>query len=280
MKPFATGSLRPNRRNRYRAQWEFARGTAKASATPTSLQLARSNLCNFKCVYCGDHRVGNQVPRTKLEGKVWDDLATLIPATEDLGFHGISEFFMDPDFFEILDECARAGSALSLNTNGSVCTPRHLAALQSYPGDIWITFSLDAATPETFLKIRGQEFWRIVKNIQAYIEAFQSRKARTGVWLSFVVNGTSYREMLPFLYLARALKADGVTYFRLHEYEGLDWQVEMKGGGLFDYKKQYVRTFAAEYNRELERVRKAAELFPMHIDLPAPEPEPSTAETL
>jgi MoaA/NifB/PqqE/SkfB family radical SAM enzyme len=262
--------LRLNQKNKYRALWEFANGMVAVKTTPPSLQIARSNICNFKCVYCIDHRVGNQIPRTKNEGETWQRLARLIPRSEELGFHGISEFMIDPEFFDIIRQCAEAGATLSLNTNGSVCTPKHLDALADYPGYISITFSLDAATPETFLRIRGQDFWRIVRNIKRYMEVFEARRDMTWTCLSFVINKSSVKEMMPFVFLAKSLKVDAIKYYRLHEYDGLDWQVEAKAGGIFDYRNERVIKIGEEYNRELERTRQAAEALGISYELPAP----------
>jgi MoaA/NifB/PqqE/SkfB family radical SAM enzyme len=262
--------VRLNQKNKYRALWEFARGIADVKSTPSNLQIARSNLCNFKCVYCTDHRVGNQIPRTKNEGQTWQKLLDLIPASEVLAFHGISEFMIDPEFFDIVSRCAEAGATLSLNTNGSVCTPKHLDVLTSYPGPLLVNFSVDACTPETFLRIRGKDFWRIVSNIRTYVERFEARPNKTWTSLSFVITRSNVKEMVPFVYLARALKVDEVKYYRLHEYEGLNWRVEAKAGGIFDYRKECTANFVEEYNHEIERTRQAAELFGLYIELPAP----------
>jgi molybdenum cofactor biosynthesis enzyme MoaA len=271
--------MRPNQINRYLALWEFAHGAVQVESVPPGLQFARSNICNFKCVYCIDHREGNLIARTRLEGETWDRLAALIPKADNMGFHGISEFFVDPEFFNLVERAAQNGVTLSLNTNGSVCTPRHLEVLANHPAGLWMTFSLDAATPETFKKIRGQDFWRIVDNVRKYVTAFKERRNRSSIWLSFVVNRTNYTEMLPFVYLGKALDVDGLTFFRLHEYKVLDWEVEMKGGGVFNYREQTAGHFRTEFNREIERVRKAVEFFGMEVDLPAPLPEPDLEET-
>jgi MoaA/NifB/PqqE/SkfB family radical SAM enzyme len=266
----SVNELRVNQKNKYRALWEFAHRISEVNSTPPNLQIARSNLCNFKCVYCIDHRVGNQIPRTKNEGETWQDLLKLIPRSERLAFHGISEFMIDPEFFDIVGRCAEAGASLSLNTNGSVCTPKYLEVLANYPGQLLINFSLDATTPETFLRIRGWDFWRIIRNIRTYIDRFESRRDQTWISLSFVVTKSSVKEMMPLIVLAKALKVDEVKYYRLHEYEGLDWQVETKAGGMFDYREECTKKFGEEYNRELERTRTAAEILGIQIELPAP----------
>jgi hypothetical protein len=85
-----------------------------------------------------------------------------------------------------------------------------------------------------------------------------------------VVTKSSVKEMMPLIVLAKALKVDEVKYYRLHEYEGLDWQVETKAGGMFDYREECTKKFGEEYNRELERTRTAAEILGIQIELPAP----------
>lgn len=261
--------LRLNQRNKYQALWEFAHGTSDVATTPPNLQIARSNLCNFKCVYCIDHREGNTVPRTVNEGATWQMLLGLIPRSESLAFHGISEFMIDLEFFDTVRRCAEAGATLSINTNGSVCTPKHVEALAAYPGALLMNFSMDAATPETFMRIRGWDFWRVVRNIKTYVERFASREHFTSVTMSFVITKSSVADMLPMVLLAKALRVDGVKYYRLHEYAGLDWRIQAKAGGAFDYREESTYAFSQEYNRAVENTRQAAELLQVNIELPA-----------
>lgn len=257
-----------NRLNKYRGQWEFARGDHAVASTPSDLQLGRSNTCNFKCVYCVDHRTGNTKPRTQLSPEVWRDLSGLIPQTETLAFHGISEFFIDPDFFTILQSCADAKATIRLNTNGSVCTPRHLEALENYPGRLVIDFSLDAATPDTFTRIRGWDFWRVTRNIQKLVQAFSRRKASTWSAISFVIVKSNVHEMVPMVYFAKCLGVDVLTFYRLHEYEGLDWTVETRHGGSFAYPEETTTNFVEAYNREIERARRIADIIGMRVEIP------------
>jgi wyosine [tRNA(Phe)-imidazoG37] synthetase (radical SAM superfamily) len=258
-------------RNKYRALWEFSHGFACVQSIPAQLQIALSNTCNFKCVYCWPHRVGNTAPRSKLQPQVWSDLESVIPRAEWLAFHGISEFMMDPKFFDVVQLCAQSGATLFINTNGSVCTTKYLDVLTAYPGHLGMNFSIDAATPETFMRIRGWHFWRVLKNIKTYVERFEAQRGqgRTSLALSFVIMKSNVSEMVPFLFLAKALKMDSVVYYRLHEYGGLDWRIEAKNGGSFDYREECVGTFAEQYNREIEHTRNAAEILGLNISLPA-----------
>jgi MoaA/NifB/PqqE/SkfB family radical SAM enzyme len=213
----SSDELRLNQKNKYRALWEFARGVANVATTPPTLQIARTNICNFRCVYCTDHRAGNNIPRTKNEGETWQRLLQLIPRSETLSFHGISEFMIDPEFFDIVRRCTEAEASLFINTNGSVCGERHLDALVNYKGYLSMNFSLDAATPETFKRIRGRDFERIIRNIKTYVERFEPRRDQTWISLSFVITKSNVHEMATFVSLAKELKANAIKFYRLHE---------------------------------------------------------------
>lgn len=262
-------ALRANQKNKYRALWEFSHGMNDIQSTPLIMQIARSNTCNFKCVYCVDHRPGNRIPRSTLVGDTWERLLRLIPKTETLAFHGISEFMIDPEFFRIIQLCADAKASLSINTNGSVCTPKYLDALGSYPGYISINFSIDAATPEAFQKMRGWNFQRVLRNVKTYLELFASRKYMTWTSLSFVIARANINDMVPFVFLAKQLGVDSAKYYRLHEYGGLDWQVDANDYS-FDYRKECVSEFSEEYNSQIELTRQAAEILGLRVELPAP----------
>lgn len=268
--------LRLNQANKYRAQWEYANGRASVASTPPILQIARSNTCNFKCVYCADHRVGNTVPRYKNEGETWQKLLELIPRTEMLSFHGVSEFMLDPEFFDIIGRCRDAKATLFINTNGSVCGPKYLDALADYPGMLVINFSLDAATPETFLRVRGWRFDRILDNIARYVERFRSRRHLTWLSASFVITRTSVSELTDFVRLARQLGMNHVKICRLHEYAGLDWSIPTKTGDTFDYRSECAGQYGEVLNEKLDEARQLAQEFGLYIDLPAKEPTPET----
>lgn len=265
-----TSALRPNQINKYQAQWEFANARADIQTTPPWVQIARSNLCNFTCVYCTDHRAGNEIPRTKNEGEAWERLLTLIPRSEQMAFHGVSEFMTDPEFFDIVNRCGSARVVLTINTNGSVCTAKHRDLLASYPERINLIFSIDAATPETYLHIRRWDFARVIQNVRLYVACLRSRPHPTFIALSYVVTKSNVHEMAAFVLLGKSLGVDYVRFSRLHEYPGLDWRIETTPGRYFDYREECVDHFAEAYNRNVDDARKTAELSGMAVELPPP----------
>lgn len=262
--------------NRYRAVWEYLNGVADVGTVPLNLQVARNNLCNFKCVYCTDHRPGNDIPRSQLEGDPWQRIKRdILPLADELSFHGISEFFIDKEFFEIVERAGSMGATLVLNTNGSVCTDRHLDALGNYPGNLVINFSVDAATADTFRRIRGWDFDRVIDNIGRYLTRFAQREIPPWVTFSYVICKSNIEEVVPFIHLAKSFGITKIIFYRLHEYDGLDWQLEAKSGGIFDYQSECVDKFAARFNEVIAEARKTLDELGMHADLPAPVAEPA-----
>lgn len=178
-----------------------------------------------------------------------------------------------PIFFDIVDRCQAAQATLFINTNASICTPRHLETLTAYSGKLVMNFSLDAATPETFLRIRGGDFDRILQNIRRYVDHFQSRRDRTWLIASFVITRTNVHEAAAFVRLAHELTMNHVRLCRLLEYDGLDWTITTRAGDLFDYKSECAGRYPAAFNRNIEEARRLAADYHLVVDVPAMLPE-------
>lgn len=263
-------SPRPNLANRYRAMREYALGAQRVGSTPPSLQIARSNHCNFKCAYCADHRLGSLVPKSQLEGDTWQSLLALIPQSTSMAFHGISEFLLDPEFFDIVGRCAAAGVELSINTNGSVCTPKFVDALTAYPGRLYVNFSIDAASADTYTRIRGWDFARLLRNIETYVAAFQRRTAPTKLTLSFVIFASNAHETADAVELAHRLGIrGGVKFYRLHEYDDLDWTVATRFGGDFDYRAEHTSRCQARHDAAVNAAEQKGAELGVPLELPA-----------
>lgn len=258
-----------NVRNRYQAQWEMAHGEVAPEALPSVLQIGLSNRCNFHCVYCPDHFVGSPVDRQHLSGDALKDLLAYIPSLEIAAFHGVSEFFVEPNFFDIVERCASAGVQLSLNTNGSVLTPRHLDALGSYPARLGVNFSVDATTAEVFRRIRGFDFDRVLRNICLYLERFRQRTRATWCSLSFVIMKSNVHQMAAFVRMGRMLGVNSIVFYRMHEYDGFNWTTKTVDGEAFSYLSECTNEFAEEYNRHVTEALRVAKHYGLHIEMPA-----------
>lgn len=268
--PSPVSDLAPNLRNRRLAEWEFAQGATEVASTPPNLQLARWNLCNLHCVYCRDHRPGTDFPRYRVSDGRWRELLQMVPQTEVVSFFGISEFLIDPQFFELLELAGRHAATLTINTNATVCTTRHLEALGSYPGALNLVFSIDAATPEVYRRLRGADFWEVLANVRRILACRAGSRERTHSVMSFVITKTSVGDMVGGVWLAKALGVDGIRFNRLHEYDKLDWRVQAADGSTFDYREEACSRFPEEFDRQIAAVQRAAATAGIAADIPAP----------
>lgn len=266
------GRIAPNLANRCRAQWEYAHGVTQVQSLPPELHLGLTNDCNFHCPYCIDHYVGNTRPRTRIEGEVRRRMLDLVPRICALAFHGISEFMLDKEFFAILDRCAAANVTFLVNTNGSVCTPKHVDALAAYPAGLQVNFSLDAATPETFRIMRGWDFERVLANVRTYVAALRSRRTGrpTHLQASLVVARCNMHEVVDFVRLAHSLGLDSAICKPLHPYEGLTWVAQLPDGGTFDYQQQLPSLEPRRFDEALRRAKLLADELQFPVELPAP----------
>ena len=113
---------------------------------------------------------------------------------------------------------------------------------------------MDAATEETYSKIRGPHFLKVIENIAYYSE--RKRKTfpeGTASKMSLVMlpMRVNRHEVRAFVRLAAWLGMDVVELRRLNEFGG-EWKVN-KGGFVFDYQEQILSA------QELEDVREEAE---------------------
>ena len=226
-------------------------------STPINFNLDLIGVCNMKppCGMClnwtGDmgprHHPGLSVADLRAFGDplrlAWDVINC-----------SIGEPLILKDLLPVIELLASWEKPFGINSNGLALTPQLTDKLAPFFEILTITFSVDAATPETYAKIRGPYFLKAIENIAYYSEkrreAFpEGTASKTGmVMLPMKVNRS---EISAFIQLAAWLGMDVVELRQLHDY-GAEWKVD-KGGFLFDYQEQVLAP------EDLEEVREEAE---------------------
>jgi pyruvate-formate lyase-activating enzyme len=209
------------------------------TSTPPSLGIDLHGVCNVKppCVYCewdiskkmeGD-RATVPFTRETLEewGEFFDNSVTLINCS-------IGEPFMMRNLDELLDIFRATGKSLQMTTNGQILTDRNIQRLLGLPIDLYV--SLDAATPETYAKLRNNTFDRLVGNLRRLIQAKGGRGGLPNVHLVFMPMRCNVHELEAFVRLAADLGADRLVLRPLNYIDStLDWE---RAGHHFTYKSE------------------------------------------
>jgi len=240
---------------------EMAEGRAELRSTPRSLGIDLYGVCNVKppCVYCDwdfskELEGGNvDAPFTRDTLRAWGEL---FDNASNLVNCSIGEPFMMKELDELLDAFGEQGKTLEMATNGQILTDRNVEKLLGRRIHLYV--SLDAATPETYAKLRNDKFDRILANLRRLIAAKGGRDRMPMVHMVFMPMRVNLHELEAFVELCAGLGVDRMVLRPLNYNEAteLDWE---RGGHHFKYADELLPW------DELVRVSgRAAELCRRH----------------
>jgi MoaA/NifB/PqqE/SkfB family radical SAM enzyme len=216
---------------------ELLEGRAELASTPRSLGIDLYGVCNVKppCVYCdwdfskdleGD-KVDEPFTRETLRGwgELFDNAANLVNCS-------IGEPFMMKNLDELLDAFGEQGKTLEMATNGQILTDRNIEKLVGRRIHLYI--SLDAATADTYAKLRNEKFDRILANLRRLIAAKGGRAGGPMVHMVFMPMRVNVHELEGFVKLCAELGVDRMVLRPLNYNEStqLDWE---RNGHHFKY---------------------------------------------
>lgn len=217
--------------------------------------------CNEKCIMCvpdGKHK-RDQISLEEFT-TFFDQIK---PVAEHLTLIG-GETFMYPWFNQVLDLLAQHPITITIITNGTMLTEKispRLTALHA----LELKFSIDAATRDTYYRIRGRDvFDKVIANVKRFSDLTREMPNMRRI-LVYVVMRENLDEVLPFVDLARSLGVDRV-YFQPVKHVRT-WKVENGTGWLFDGSVQSCESFSDEYNAVMRQARDKCELLGLGHDI-------------
>jgi len=169
-------------RNRARLLRSFLEGSEPRGAVPTAVYLETTSRCNLRCPMCARQLAGPEwknvdMSRAELE----QALGAIAPACElVLPFAG-GEPLLHPDLVWLIGAIHTGGRRTELATNATLLNGRTSRDLLLAGLDTLI-ISLDAATPETYAKIRrGADFERTRAGIMTFLR--EKRRLHASTWV-------------------------------------------------------------------------------------------------
>ena len=226
-------------RNAVRNTRESLEGRAELASTPTNLGIDMYGVCNVKppCVYC-DWDFAKALEKDDVEapfnldtlgdyGPFFDNAASLVNCS-------IGEPFMMKDFDALLDAFGEGNKLVEMTTNGQILTDRNIGRLLGRRIELYV--SLDAATAETYAKLRNDTFDRILANLRRLIAAKGGRGGLPRIHLVFMPMRVNMHELDGFVDLCADLDADRFVLRPLNEIgDELDWT---RAGHHFVYSRE------------------------------------------
>lgn len=227
------------------------------TAQPRNFNLDLIGICNMRppCAMCTlwENESG---PRFH-KGLTVDDVRAFgdpIRLAAEVINCSIGEPLILRDLVPIMRLFAEWEKPLGFNSNGLALTPALTDKLAPYFEYLTITFSLDAASKETYARVRGPHFERVLENIAYYCRRRremhpEGTASKTGiVMMPMRVNR---HEVADFVRLGARLDADVIELRALNQIDH-DWRAE-KAGYLFDYRQEILS------REELAQCRQEAE---------------------
>ncbi len=178
---------------------------------PVTIEIDPSLVCNHRCPECTFHQyIGNQfIPQTVL-AKIVSELSTV--EAKGVIISGGGEPLTNPETWDFIENLAKADIDVTLTTNGSL-TNRDSLSLLKYCRRIRI--SVDAASPEVFLKTHGMpqaHFERVLNNLRELISIKKEKGLDTDIGISFLISQESEKDVIPAMKLYREIGVDFIQF--------------------------------------------------------------------
>jgi radical SAM protein with 4Fe4S-binding SPASM domain len=194
-----------------------------------------------------------------MEWETFERIKPILPSLHTLHLSGLwGEVFIHPDLYEaVLREAKKTDITVYTISNGILIDNR-VAEMIVKNRLNFLTISMDAATPETYLAIRkADKFQTILDNIERIIE-FKDRYGTENPHLKLAFCGMkrNIREFPDFIPLAHRLNVKTVLLQAMGEYEGVE------GESIFYRDRELGRKYYLEAKKIADELGVTIALFP------------------
>ncbi|NCQ90216.1 MAG: radical SAM protein [Microcystis aeruginosa LG13-03] len=195
---------------------------------PSYIRVIIGNTCNLKCVMCPYHSSSLKMTHTTdfFQGKKemsWEMMKRLAQesgqAELPILIGSVEEPLLHPKLVDFIELCRQQGvPRVHLTTNGQLLDEKCSRALLK-AGLTSIDISIDAATPETYKKIRGADLNRLECNIIDFVKIRDELEIACEVRTSFVRNKNVTQEEEEAFKNRWLSRINGIFILNMAEYE-------------------------------------------------------------
>ncbi|MBF0249331.1 MAG: radical SAM protein [Alphaproteobacteria bacterium] len=202
----------------YRERFSAAQKQEYLGDFPLCLEIEASYYCNLECPFCPRSANYGERNEKHMSAAVWQRLLEEIRAhrPSSILMDHEAESLMNKNFFSMLKDVKDAGVLdIWLHTNANLLTPKTSEKLID-GGITKINFSLDAATKETYEKVRvGGKYERVISNIEHFLKLKKEKQADyIRVRVSFIVMPENQGEKQQFYEFWKSKEGVNVITFQ------------------------------------------------------------------
>jgi MoaA/NifB/PqqE/SkfB family radical SAM enzyme len=188
---------------------EVRSGQTRLLSTPLQVNVELTGVCNIDppCLFCsGKNFRHNYRP---LDPAYLEKYSHLLDRCEHVNEDSFGEPLGHPALVELARRVTANGQVFSFVTNGLLLTPAKADQLAACGPRLGIHVSFNASTEDTFYKLTGKSFSRVVENVRYYGKTYREQNggAAPDLILTFIVMKINRHEVHDFLLLTRELGA-------------------------------------------------------------------------
>ncbi len=193
---------------------------------PLNLQIEPTTFCNLNCIWCS-------IKKSNKKNMTFEQFKSIIdqfPFLIIFKFAGVGEFFMNKDFFRMIEYLKKKLIFYPCFTSNftMINNFERLSHIKT------IFVSLDSSNKKSFEEIRkGADFDKVIGNIKK----FQSFKNKPKLIIRAVISQSNKKELFGILGLAKEHNIKKIHFQKMYENDELKLdELEYK-----DYKKELIR---------------------------------------
>lgn len=188
---------------------EVRSGQTCLRSAPLQVNIELTGICNIDppCLFCSGKNFGHNY--RPLDPAGLERHAHLLDRCEHVNEDSFGEPLSHPALVELAERFTANGQVFSFVTNGLLLTAEKADRLAACGPRLGLHVSFNAATEETFHKLTGRSFARVVENVRYYGKTYRNRNggAAPDLILTFLVMKINRAEVGAFLRLAHELGA-------------------------------------------------------------------------
>jgi wyosine [tRNA(Phe)-imidazoG37] synthetase (radical SAM superfamily) len=192
----------------------------KPMVLPKEINVSIDHTCNLKCAHCRKSVLIADAEERKEIDAIADRLIDeVLPHTNFIVLAGNGEVFFSETYIRMWKSSALAQKrdSIGILTNGILFSEEIWKELRGSYKSIGFGVSIDAATEDTYKKVRGGNFKKLCENM-----ALLSRLKKNGelyfLDMNFVVRQDNCKELKPFILWAKSLGVDHVCISRVENW--------------------------------------------------------------
>jgi len=230
-------------------------------SVPEFLEIESTTRCNINppCIMC--HTRMFRSSDRDIDAAVLEKIKKYTRYAKTVSLHGGGEPLMVPNLFDTVEHIDPLKTMVIFSSNGLLLTENRCAEIIDR-GVGYVNFSLDAANPETYDKIRHSDFISVINNLKRLASIKKARGSRLPKFcLSMVIMKENIEETVEFVELAHDVGADYVEFMKLGSLPEAQYYRTTYKDFVFDYRGQMLENIPEAHNQWMHKAyRRAKEL--------------------